>query len=451
MSGRLPNETRALHKKQGHHRLLQEDVVHKIADNISKRINRSLDQLELKALINHLGKLNGDKFRTIPLDEATTKIADGYLGLMSSNDNVIYDTHEIMKQFIGGNVRVTPDRFVLKKQCGFQSDTPSDASSVTHKGHNKSYAMHPTLQGFKNTGREKKEAMRGEDGAVIKTDDIDQSLMRSLKKRYQDDDETPVYGEWLRKNNMIVPRERSIYMLLDSRYRNRSTGPNTFSWTISSVPSDSNGVVSTMKSMQNIISMQFSKFFIPYSATADNVYRKVSVLIEELQFAAVMAHENRHYHALFDTEVQSNRILCTPDAQDDGKFRFNEPINYLKTITITFGGPLNKLTFLPESFAVTITSNGVNSTYINFLQNHNVSDGEQIYIIGFTTAAPGVDFAVVNAINNEVGHTVSVVDNVTLEITSDISTATLISPNISIECYISTRRILIPVRFIYLT
>jgi hypothetical protein len=441
MSGRLPNESRALHKKQGHNRLLQQDVVQKIANNISKDIGRALDQLELRALINHLGKLNGDKFRRIPLDDAAQQIAKGYLGLMESQDNVIYDTHEIMKQFIGGGVRVTPDRFVLNKQCGNQSDTPSSGSSVTRPGHNKAYGMHPTLQGFKDDDGKKRE---------ITTADIDLSLVRGLKKKYGEDEEVPVYGSWLRKNNMIVPREHSIYMLLDSRYRNRSAGPNVFQWTVSSTPSDSNGVVSTMAPMQNLIYMQFSSFRIPYSAAADNVYQKISLLIEELQFSAVMAHENRHYHALFDTEVQSNRILCEPSVQDEGKFRFNEPINYLKTITITFGGPLNDLTFLPEFFSVTVTSNGVNSTYINFLQDHNVSDGEQIYIVGFNTAAPATDFAAIASINNDLGHTVSVVDNVTLEITADLSTSTLISPNPAVECYITTRRILIPIRFVYL-
>ena len=316
-------------------------------------------------------------------------------------------------------------------------------------GHRNAYAMNPRLEEFKN--KEKNGDQNSNAPRSVRTSDIDNALVRSLKTKYNEDKDVPVYGEWLRKNNMIIPRMRNIYVLLDSRYRNRSTGLNTFSWTISSVPSDSQGVVSTMKSMQNIIFMQFSKFFIPYSATADNVYKKVSLLINELQFAAVMAHENRHYHALFDTEVQSNRILCTPDSQDEGKFRFNEPINFLKTISITFGGPLNELTFLPEFFSTTITFNAVGSTYINFLQNHNVSDGEQVYIIGFATALPAVDFAAMAAINDEIGHTVSVVDNVTLEITTDLSTATMISPEPSVECYITTRRILIPVRFTYLT
>lgn len=456
MEDRLPNEIRSMHKKEGRNRLLQHDVIHQIADKMSTEIGRPLDQIELRALISHIKRLDGNRFRTLDIDEATSQVASGYLSFINSrsNDHAIYDTHEIMKQYIGGGVKVSPDRFLIKKECGTTGLTPSDQSSVQKAGgHRDAYAMFPQLEGFKEgivAGQEQKQFLR-RDQSPIRTIDADHHLQDHLKKKYNDDDDVPVYGEWLRKNNAIVPREKSIYVLLDSRYRARSTSSNVFQWTISSVPSDSLGTVSTMASMQNIIYMQFSSFFIPYTAAADNVYRKISLLIDELQFAAVMAHENRHYHAMFDTDVQGNRILCTPDATDDGRFRFNEPINYLKSITITFGGPLNQLNFLPDFFRVVISVNGVNSTYLTFPSNHNVSDGEVVYITEFTTAAPQVDFSSIAGIADELGHTVSVVDNLTLEITSDISTVTMLSPDPTVECYITTRRVLIPLRFVYLT
>jgi hypothetical protein len=449
MNNRIPNEIRASHRQQGHNRLIQEDIVHKIANELSNKIQRPLGQIELKYLITHLKKLDGNKFRTMPMDDAVQQIADGYFAILTANgENGIYDTHEIMKQYIGGGVRVTPDRFILKKECGSSTDTPLDHASITKVGDgDRGIRTETRIEEFTNN----RETLVTNDSGVINTKAIDDVLIKNLKTKYNSDEDVPVYGEWLRKNNMIVPRERSISMLLDSRYKNRSIGTDTFSWTVSSVPDDSNGVVSTMKSMGNIINMQFGSFHIPYSAAAENVYKKVSLLIEELQFTATMAHENRHYHMLFDTEIQGNRIKCTPADQDDGKFRFNEPINYLKTISVTFGGPLNKLTFAPEYYQVTLTVNGVNSTYINFIQEHGVSDGEQIYIVGFNTASPSTDFAAIAAIAAEIGHTVSVVDNVTLEINTDLSTSTLILPSISVECYITTRRILIPIRFSYLT
>jgi hypothetical protein len=447
MEDRLPNEVRSMHKKQGRNRLLQHDAVHQIADKMSAHIERPLDQIELRALISHIKRLDGNKFRTMDLDEATTQVAEGYLAFMSSNDHAIYDTHEIMKQYLGGGVKVSPDRFMIKKECGTSNGTPSDQSSVQKAGgHMNAYAMFPQLEGFKE-GVENK----SEERQVARTVDTDHHLQDHLKKKYNEDDDVPVYGEWLRKNNTIVPRERSIYVLLDSRYRNRSTSPDVFQWTVSSVPSDSRGIVSAMTSMQNIIYMQFSSFYIPYTSAADNVYRKVSLLVDELQFAAVMAHENRHYHAMFDTEVQGNRILCTPDTTDDGRFRFNTPINYIKSISVSFGGPLNQLSFLSDYFTVVISVNAPNSTYLTFSVDHNVSDGEVVYIDGFATATPQVDFAAVSAISDELGHTVSVVNNVTLEINADLSTTTMLTPNPSVECYITTRRVFIPIRFVYLT
>jgi hypothetical protein len=154
---------------------------------------------------------------------------------------------------------------------------------------------------------------------------------------------------------------------------------------------------------------------------------------------------------MFDTEVQGNRILCTPDTTDDGRFRFNTPINYIKSISVSFGGPLNQLSFLSDYFTVVISVNAPNSTYLTFSVDHNVSDGEVVYIDGFATATPQVDFAAVSAISDELGHTVSVVNNVTLEINADLSTTTMLTPNPSVECYITTRRVFIPIRFVYLT
>lgn len=447
MEDRLPNEIRSMHKMEGRNRILQQDVIHQIANKMSNEIGRPLDQIELRALISHIKKLDGNKFRMMDINDAISQIAMGYLAFMNSRsqDHAIYDTHEIMKQYIGGGVPFSPDRFLIKKECGTTGLTPSDLTSVKkHGDYPGAYAMFPRIERFTD-------GVNSEEKKQLTDADVDRDLQSHLKKKYDEADEVPVYGEWLRKNNMIVPREKSTYVLLDSRYRVRSTATNIFQWTISPNPSDSTGTVATVSPMQNIIYMQFSEFHIPYTASADNIYKKITLLIDEVQSAAVIAHENRHYHAMFDTEIQGNRILCKPDVTDDGRFRFAEPINFLKSITISFGGPFNPLTFLPDFYKVTVSVNGPNSTYLTFLINHNVSDGEVVYITDFTTARPQIDFKAIAAITDVLGHTVAVVNNLTLEINTDLSTTTMLSPNPTVECYITTRRVLIPLRFVYLS
>jgi hypothetical protein len=251
----------------------------------------------------------------------------------------------------------------------------------------------------------------------------------------------------VKKNNIIKPREKSIQVLLDSRYRVRSTGPSTFAWTLTSQPSDSPGVASAQAGMGNVIYMQLDEFFIPYVAAADTPYQKVTMLIEELGMTSVMAHENRHYHMLFDTEVVTNRILLTPAKND--KFRFNEPIDIIKRISVTFAAPLTPLEFLPDVYPIIVSSFAVNVTYLTFAVEHQVSDGEIVIISGFTSASPTTNFTAINAINIATGHTVSVVDNFTLEIPVDTSTVSFLASPPSVECFIATRRIFIPIRFVY--
>lgn len=464
---RLPNEIRSSHKKQGRNRLLQRHVIHMIANKMGEKIGRSLQEMEIKGLISHIKRIDGMRYRSMPIEQAVDEISTGLLEYQQKQDHVIYDTHEIMKQYIGGGVEVDEDRFLIKKPCGDTNPTPNTVESVRKYGpHFKAYAMFPRLEtpvsyggvpteeGM-TAGAKKKHSKNPNVGAtnnaVTKSsaEARNLGLRADISKRDEDNEGSPVYGFWLRKGNAIAPRERSVYALLDSRYRIRSTDAGTYSWTVTYNYSDTQGQVSIPIDFKNVIYMQFKEFHIPYVPAADTPYRKISLSINELQESSVMGHENRSYHMMFDTAIETNRIRLTPPSQDDGKFHFNAPINYMKKLSITFGNPLTPISFLPEFYVVTLTVNGLNSTYINFVINHNLADGEIIYITGFTTANPSNDFNDITNINNSLGHSIAVIDNTTIEITSDLSTSTMLNPAIPVECYITTRRILMEIRFVY--
>ncbi len=480
LKNRLPYEIKSSDHMAGRNRLLQQEVVGQIADKISAKIGRPMDQLELQQMINHIKKLNGNDFLRMPIDQATSRVADGYLSLTGQRADVIYDTHEIMKQYIGGGVPVAPDRFIIKKNCGTGSGATPDIDSVAHQGgHINAYAMFPELGGFTGGGAAGSGGMEGVTGRggplpqyvapgvtrpapltgrTIEGPDLPMS--RDGPKTLNEEDYlltrlgrdidlagVPVQGAYVKKNNVIKPREKSIRVLLDSRYRVRATTPSTFTWSLTSQPSNSPGVASAQSGMGNVIYMQIEKFFIPYVPDADNVYQKVSMLVEELGMTSVMAHENRHYHMMFDTEVVTNRILLTPEHDD--KFRFNDPIYVIKRLTVTFAAPLTPLTFLPDFYPITVSSFAPGITYLSFPVEHFVSDGEVVIVSGFTSAAPQVDFTAINAVNNPVGNVVAVIDNFTLSITVDTSTVSFLASPPSVEAYITTRRIFIPVRFVY--
>jgi hypothetical protein len=452
---RLPDEIRASVRKQGINRLLTQEMMTMIVDKISMPLGRSLGEIEVRALITHIKKLDGNKFLSLSPEEASTQIANGFMRFSNKSDHAIYDVHEIMKQYIGGGVKAEPDRFLLSKNCGDIGATPNTVDSVRRPtAYRNPYGLFPRLdepQGYPLQQQATEGLENGDPKSRASVEAQSQGLLRdSQAMNDQDSVGMPIIGDYLRKGKTIEPRERSIRMLLDSRYRNRSTSLDVYSWNISFSPNEENGSVSIQQAVNNIITIQFDEFHIPYVPSADTPYRKISLLIDEFQFSSVIAHEFRHYHMLFNSTIETNRIRLTPSTQDKGKYNFTVPINWINRITISFGNPLTPINFLPEFYVVYLTVNGVNSTYLNFTDNHQVSDGETIYLSNFTTANPSTDFATIKNINDPLGHQVAFVSNTVLEITTDLSTIVMVSPPQKLECYIATRRIFIPLRFVFL-
>jgi hypothetical protein len=239
-------------------------------------------------------------------------------------------------------------------------------------------------------------------------------------------------------------------LLLDSKYRNLSTDPSIFKWTVLNSANTTQGTVNTLgDQIHNITSIQFDRFNIPYHGTADNVYKKISLYLEEYSAMSVLTHTGR-YHMIFDSEISQNQIQLTPLINDEGRFRFHTPINILDTITLSFRSPFSRVEFLPDRYNVNITSISTTDTHLNFSVNHDVSDGELIYLEGFDTLSPSADFSAIDEVNREQGHIVTFINNNTLRINVNLTSATL-NPNNLTDCFIATRRLIIPIRMEYIT
>lgn len=465
---RLPNEKNSNIPMASRNRLLQEENVHAIIDRISDEVKRPLDKMEITAVMNHLRKLDGNIFAQMPIRQAVDRIALGYIRLNNVASDSIIDVREVMKQYIGGGVPVSPDRFTIKKNAGTSNGMPTDPGSFTHVGeYPGAYAQFVRLDGMSSNdklegisgrvaplpvvvqslGMDAPTAPRSQPGVNLQQK-IDGDLVILATGKDDMDAGVPVHGTYVKKNNITRERKKAMPLLLDSRWRARTSSSTTFVWNISDQPSDTTGSVSTQAPMSNILSMKFTEFFIPYVAEADNPYKKITLLIEDLGMSSIMCHENRHYHMMFDTEVVTNRIRLVPE--NCGVYQFNEPIDHFKRISISFAAPLNPLSFLPDNYPVTVSINGPSSTYLTFRVRHFVSDGEIVLISGFTTANPSTDFNAIAAINSTTGNVVAVVDDFTLEIAVDISTLTLLTDPPSVEAYITSRRIFVPIVFSYM-
>ena len=182
--------------------------------------------------------------------------------------------------------------------------------------------------------------------------------------------------------------------------------------------------------------------------SADNVYQKISLFVEEFSSMSVLIHSGR-YHMIFDSEITGNRIRLTPLVNDEGRFRFHTPINILDTITLSFRSPFSKITFQPDRYNVIVSSLNTTQSLLTFDENHGVSDGELVHLERFTTGTPVDDAALIALINREEGHIVTFINNTQLRIDVNLSTIVLL-PTLRVDCFIATRRLIIPIRMEYL-
>lgn len=246
----------------------------------------------------------------------------------------------------------------------------------------------------------------------------------------------------------IANQPKNLYLLLDSKYRNLSTDNSVFKWTVLHSNNSSQGTVNALNDqVHNITNIQFEKFNIPYMASADNIYKKITLFIEEFSSMAVLTNTGR-YHMMFDSDIQRNQIYLTPLINNEGKFRFHTPINILDSITIKFQSPFNNVVFSKDRYNIVITSTNTNQSILTFREPHEVADGELVHLEYFNTLNSILDFNIISNINREEGHIVTFINNTSLSIDVDLRTIALDNNNI-VSCFIASRRLVIPIRMEY--
>lgn len=422
---------------------LKKSFILAVVNKITAYHGKKLLSSEVQGLINYMRKLNYDLLINKPKDVVQENIARAFASQLSrykdkSNSHVI-DTHELMKNEIGS----------IATDGGQSIFNPSDGQSYSssYRGtmaENTKILLTGT-EGFVSDNSRRHLLIEG----LSKEQENSQSIIeREKKERDAREDATTIF----KAPRIKRQKEQNLYLLLDSKYRDISKDPSVLKWSVQNHTSLQNGTVNTLSdNIHNIILMQFEKFFIPYVPSADNQYSKLTLLIQEMDNQSVLLNNNRRYHMMFDTEINANKIECTPLQNDDGRFRFYTPINILDTITITFKNPFNPVSFFPDRYDATISPLNPIQSLITFSENHLVADGELIEIEGYTTADPVTDYVAIDTVNREEGHIVTFISNTTLRIDVNLTTITPTVPPTIITVFIAARRVIIPLRMLYMT
>ena len=392
------------------------DVVNKTTAYTGKKMLRN----EIEGLVHYIKELDFNLMRRDRRDVIVDKIAKNFARQLEVRSGSIIDTHEVLKRHIGTIKHDGPQSLYSDTECPpfratYGIRDPDMLGIYGDSGQNIEYRHHTSshIDGF-NEG---------------------------FGTRARNTDET--------NNNNVLKKVNNLYLLLDSKFRNLSTDKNVFKWTVLHSSNTAQGTVNTeIDDVRNIVSIQFDRFNIPYVPSADNIYKKITLSIEEFSSMSVLLNTGRNYHMIFSSDKQDNQIQLTPLINDEGRYRFHTPIHVLDTITISFNSPFSPVEFLKDRFNVTIEIFSPTQSNIKFSEPHQVTDGELVYLEGFKTLNPTVDFNSIETINRENGHIVTFIDDHTLRIEIGLTNITSDPGNI-VDCFIASRRIIIPLRMEY--
>jgi hypothetical protein len=227
--------------------------------------------------------------------------------------------------------------------------------------------------------------------------------------------------------NIFAPAAstRTAYVLLDTRYRILDNdGRTLIKWNFVNSTTTTQGSVNFLGDIQNITSVRVSPFSIPYVAQADNAYKRITMYIQEFSAQSVIAQESRQYHFMFQTSVRDRYIDLGLPRDVDGIYRFRNPISRIDSLNISFGSPLQVISFDLDRRNMLLTSY---TPLIKFQSTdpHNLETGDLVYITFFTTANPfgPTDTNIISAVNNLNGVIVTYVSDT--EITIDVDAAAL--------------------------
>jgi hypothetical protein len=186
------------------------------------------------------------------------------------------------------------------------------------------------------------------------------------------------------------------------------------------------GCANSVGIIRDVVGIRLTKNIrIPYVSDADNDYKRVSMNIKELTGVTALAHENARVLFWFRPEVDNRWIELQYEHLNDGFVRFRYPITRIETLTLTFGSPLEPITFDNDRDTIPVTSYAAVTTF-TATTAHNLATGDTVYVPRFTTENPQTDGTIVSAIRSIKGHSIIVVNPTTFTIPVD-STAIRVS------------------------
>jgi hypothetical protein len=408
------------------------DFIKQINTDVKTKLNRQLHTQEKNEIINFVRKIDPKLFRPESKDRTIKLMIDTlvkeFTQTTCESDDPI-DTHSILTGLIGTTsesgstnsiydtknynpINHVKDQQTLSERLTQHSEVKSDVSTLSSI---------TSLLGLQNAN----------------------DVVRKLNPK-----------SMLRKN----------YIFLDSRYRILNTSPSDgitrFSWayTLGSQQAEQ-GTVNLIGNVRDIIGFRVYPCRIPYVASADNSYARISMLIHDFDSQAFIAHENRKFHFMFKSTIDSDFIELDTDKQNDGYFWFEKPVTAATNLSISFGSPLEPITFDNDRDIVSSVDHfGIAPmTQITTTEVHNLNNGDRVYFNRFNIGAinpllkdqTDINNAIKEKMNNSDGFLITIIDpnNFSISYNTSLIQNPLTDP---FDVYYGSKRLFIPIEITYI-
>ncbi len=274
--------------------------------------------------------------------------------------------------------------------------------------------------------------------------------------------------------NIINPstRYKKNYLILDSRYRIPSSSTTLFRWRYAETANNQLGVVNSIDTIKNIVSMKLMQASFGYLFDQLDSYNnnRISILVNELLSQSFISDADTNYHwilrRVFNVDTSSynrdkTQILQTENF-NDGIYNFVKPVTKLDTLSISFADPVNQLSLWPDYIKIKFNWSAPTNATLNYIYNDPpvvsmyAYNQSMVFISNFTTATPynTNDQQLISFINSPFGLQIEAISGNAFVVNIPASILALpVNPiaDLELEAYFALSRFILPIEFTYIT
>jgi hypothetical protein len=427
--------------------LLEQETLKAIANQISKTTMKKLTQTDVNALIRFIRDMPPDQFYNKSIKSAISQIARTFLNRVKIQQaSAPKDTGSI-QELAGLDGPGTINDYMQK-----------ELNQTTDDENQYKWTAHSDRRGNAIIDRQSVEHQRSTPNAIAPVgspiDQIAETMQyikqflhpANIDELFKRSRSTLTSGLQTYENITFPHRE----VPFDSRNRDLTdTTPNGIKWYLHSAGRPGHlGDIHIQDTLQQVIRMKISSFWLPVADSTDIFYKDVQMYIHEFfQRSDVTefldsdqsAPTTYGYHFRFKISKHDvGRIYLEPEEE----YTFSKPVAQIDTITVSFRNPFSPIVLAADRGTYTATYGNPTLFTLTSAGNHNLSTGDLIYSLNFTTT----NTTLRAELNNQRGHLITRINNTQFTIPVD---TTAISPGTQtgVSVYYGSKRVFFQIEF----